>query len=61
MTPNLYRIPPGIDEVRWLGETQGPPNPKFYKEYTGWFMMNGYVWLDEPTYLLYTLKWGEYA
>ena len=58
--PLLYRLPQGIDEIHWLCETQGPPNPNFYKEFKGWFNMNSYLWMDEPTYLLYTLRWGEY-
>ena len=50
--PLLYRLPHGIDEIHWLCETQGPPNPNFYKEFKGWFNMNSYLWMDEPTYML---------
>jgi hypothetical protein len=57
----IYRVPTGINEMHWLHHTVGPLNPLFKMDQRGWYSMSGYVWMDEPTYLLYTLKYGEYV
>ena len=51
----------GVNEMNWLHTTVGPLNPLFRSERQGWYAMAGYVWMDEPTYLVYTLKYGEYV
>ena len=59
--PLIYRVPMGVNEMNWLHTTVGPLNPLFRSERQGWYAMAGYVWMDEPTYLVYTLKYGEYV
>ena len=59
--PLIYRVPMGVNGMHELHNTVGPLNPLFKVDCKGWFAMAGYVWMDEPTYLVYTLKWGEYV
>ena len=59
--PLIYRVPMGVNGMHELHQTVGPLNPLFKVDQKGWFAMAGYVWMDEPTYLVYTLKWGEHV
>jgi len=59
--PKIYRLLMGVNEMHWLHNTVGPVNTQFKTDRVGWFTAAGYVWMDEPTYLIYTLKWGEYV
>ena len=61
MEPKIYRLPVGLNEMQWLHNTVGPLNPLFKMNHVGWWLAAGYVWMDEPTYLVYTLKWGEHV
>lgn len=57
---SIWRISNHNREIaEWLTENHGGPNYNFNTNYEGWTIIAGYIWMSEPIYLFYALKFGN--
>jgi hypothetical protein len=55
----IWRVHNNSEVREWLLDTYGPPNDYFPTDRTGWASSVGYIFMTEPMYLLYTLKFND--
>jgi hypothetical protein len=56
---SIWRVPHTRDAAEWLTENHGGPNYDFSANYQGWTIIAGYLWMSEPIYLFYALKFND--
>lgn len=55
----IWRVPNRLDGFEWLWDNYGRPNENFGIDRQGWTAVAGYIWMTEPIYLFYTLKFDD--